>query len=400
MGLLLTGSRSERGTGASDRQGVEGADVERASPNTPDRLGFDVAAPAAILVDAGNGQVLFEKEADQPLHPASIVKVMTMLVAMDAVKAGHVSLDDPVRISREAEAMGGSQVYLAAGETWSLEQLLEAVAIASANDAAVAVAEHVAGTEGAFVALMNRRARDLGLERTRFVNSHGLPQDGGEDANLTTAREVAIMARELVTRHPEVLRWTSIRTKVFREQPRFVMVNTNRLVGAVPGVDGLKTGFTNQAGYSVVATAERAERRLIAVVMRTDSDETRVEQTSRLLEFGFRAFRPVVLAIPGEQVGEVRVRGGQPARLPVRAGTMLYVLTLGGDPRGVTRGLVVRDDLAPPIEEGQAVGWVLGEVDGREVARAEAVAGASVAPSSGAARLWQWIRDLVGSVGR
>lgn len=400
LALVWTGTRGGPGSsGASpDRRGAPGADVERASPNTPGRVGFDVSVPSAILIDAGTGQVLFEKGADEPVHPASIVKVMTMLVTMDAVKAGHVSLDDPVRISKEAASMGGSQVYLAAGETWSLEQLMEALAIASANDAAVAIAEHVAGTEGAFVALMNRRAQELGLKATRFVNAHGLPQEGGDDANVTTAREIAIMARELVTRYPEVLRWTSIRSRVFREQPRFVMTNTNRLVGAVPGVDGLKTGFTSQAGYSVVATAERDGRRLIAVVMRADSDDARVEQASRLLEFGFRAFRPVVLALPDEQVGELRLRGGQPERVPVTASRMLYVLTLGGDRRGVTRSVLFRPALAPPIEKGQAVGWVVGQIDGREAARVEALAGASVEPVSGPARLWRWVRDAVRSV--
>lgn len=399
-GFVLTRTRGGPGVGPGgpERQGAPGADVQGPTANTPARLGFDVQAPSAILVDAGTGQVLFEKNADEPVHPASIVKIMTMLVTMDAVKAGHVSLDDRVRISRAAEAMGGSQVYLAAGETWTLEQLLEAVAIASANDASVAIAEHVAGTEGAFVELMNRRARDLGMKATRFVNSHGLPPPEGEAPNITTARDIAIMSRALVTQYPEVLEWTSIRSKVFREQPRFVMINTNRLVGTVPGVDGLKTGHTAEAGFSLAATAEREGRRLIAVVMRTDSDEARVEQGSRLLEFGFRAFRPVVVALADEQVGELRLRSGQPEVVPVRAARTLYVLTLGGDRRGVTRSVVFRDNLTPPIEKGQRVGWVVGRLNGQEVARVEAVAAASMRPVSGAARFWRWLRDLVGAV--
>lgn len=400
VALVLTGTRGGPGPapGSPDRRGAPGASVQGPTGNTPAQLGFDVQAPSAILVDAGTGQVLFEKNADEPVHPASIVKIMTMLVTMDAVKAGHVSLQDRVRVSRAAEAMGGSQVYLVAGETWTLEQLLEAVAIASANDASVAIAEHVAGTEAAFVELMNRKARDLGMKATRFVNSHGLPPAEGEDPNITTARDIAIMARALVTQYPEVLRWTSIRSKVFREQPRFVMINTNRMVGTVEGVDGLKTGHTSEAGFSLAATAQRDGRRLIAVLMRTDSDEARVEQATRLLEFGFRAYRPVVVALADERVGELRLRSAQPEAVPVRAAGTLYVLTLGGDRRGVTRTVVFRENLAPPIEKGQPVGWVVGQLDGREVARVEAVAGEAMRPVSGAARFWRWLRDLVGAV--
>lgn len=399
--LVLLGTRGKPasppgpGRGGSAAGGVQGP-----TQNTPERLGFDVKVPSAILVDAGTGQVLFEKNADEPVHPASIVKIMTMLVTMDAVKAGHVRLDDRVRVSRAAEAMGGSQVYLAAGETWTLEQLLEAIAIASANDASVAVAEHVAGTEAAFVELMNRKAQDLGMTATRFVNSHGLPPEAGEDPNITTARDIAVMARALVTQYPEVLRWTSIRSKVFREQPRFVMYNTNRLVGSVEGVDGIKTGHTSEAGFSLAVTAQRDGRRLIAALMRADSDETRVEQAAQLLEFGFRAFRPVVVALADERVGELRLRSGQPEAVPVRAASTLYVLTLGGDRRGVERSVVFRENLAPPIEKGQSVGWVVGELDGREVARVEAVAAEAMRPVAGAARLWRWLRDLVGAVVR
>ncbi|MEW6044963.1 MAG: D-alanyl-D-alanine carboxypeptidase family protein [Bacillota bacterium] len=400
--LWLTGGGTGRAPGRGTVSGEPGrepeAGVQSATRNTPDRLGFDVAAPAAILIDGDTGQVLFEKNADMPVHPASIVKIMTMLVTMDAVKRGHVSLNDPVRISRAAEAMGGSQVYLVAGETWRLEQLMEALAIASANDAAVAIAEHVAGTEAAFVELMNRRAQELGMRDTRFTNSHGLPPEQGEDPNITTARDIAIMSKALVSEHPEVLTWTSIREKVFREQPRFVMFNTNRLVGTVEGVDGLKTGHTADAGFSLAATASRDGRRLIAALMKMDSDQTRVDQASRLLEFGFRAYRPVVVALADEKVGELRLRSGQPEAVPVRATRTLHVLTLGGDPKGVSRRLVFRDNVAPPITKGQQVGWVVAELDGREVARVPVSAGASVRPVSGATRLWRWLRDVVGVV--
>lgn len=363
---------------------------------SPQSLGFDVSAPAAILVDAATGQVLLDKNADEIVHPASIAKVMTLLVTMDAVKRGFVSLDDPVRVSRNAEAMGGSQVYLASGEVFSLEKLLRAIAIASANDAAVAVAEHVAGTASAFVELMNRKAQDLGMTRTRFVNPDGLPPDTGPDPNVTTAREIAIMARALLDQYPEVLQWTSVRREVFRENPRFVMDNTNRMVGLVDGVDGLKTGFTNDAGYSVVVTAQREGRRLIAVVMKTESDQARVTQATSLLEFGFRAYRPAVVALAGEKVGELRVPTGQPERVAVKAASGLTVLTLGGQTRDLTRQVIWREDLAPPLAQGQQVGWVEARVAGKPAGRVSVVTSEAVRPVTGLSRVWRWLTNLFG----
>ena len=385
--------------GRTPARGGQGAPPQELGPaHAPAAVGFDVNVPVAFLMDAETGQVLFAKEADRPVHPASIVKVMTLLVALDAVERGLVSLDDPVRVSREAEAMGGSQVYLAQGEVFPLEKLLRAVAIASANDAAVAVAEHVAGTEGAFVALMNRRAQEIGARSTRFTNVHGLPPDGGQDANLTTARDIAIMARELVRRHPQVLEWTSVRREVFRERPLFYLDNTNHLIGRYPGADGLKTGYTSEAGYSVVATAQQNGRRLIAVVMQADSDATRVAQTERLLDFGFRAYRPVVVALEGERVGTLRLRTAQPESVPVRAARTLRVFTFGGESRGVTRRVELREGLQPPIRQGQEVGWVVGEVSGQPVARVPVVAEQAMGRASAGRQLWRWLRDAVGAL--
>ncbi|MBE3599577.1 MAG: D-alanyl-D-alanine carboxypeptidase [Limnochordaceae bacterium] len=364
----------------------------------PQEVGFDVNAPAAILIDAETGQVLFEKSADTTVHPASIAKIMTMLVTMDAVKQGYVSLKDPVRVSRNAEAMGGSQVYLVAGETFPLEKMMRAIAIASANDAAVAVAEHVAGTVGAFVTLMNQKAKDLGMTHTHFVNPDGLPPDTGPDPNVTTAREVAIMARALITQYPEVLQWTSVRRETFRENPLLIMDNTNHLLGAIEGVDGLKTGYTTDAGYSVAATAQRDGRRLVAVVMKTDSDQTRVSQTASLLEFGFRAYRPAVAALAEEKVGELRLRGAQPGAVPVKAARTLTVLTLGGRSDGLTRQVVWKPGLKPPIPEGQEVGWVVASMKGTPLARVPVVTTGAVRPASGLSRLWIWLRDLVSGV--
>ena len=400
LGLLALGALAVRAGlgGPSTEPDGPTAPADRAGVVTPAVAGFDVAVPSAFLMDAETGQVLFAKDPDRQVPPASLVKVMTLLVALDAVERGLVALDDPVRISREAEAMGGSQVYLAQGERFTLEKLLRAVAIASANDASVAVAEHVAGTEGAFVALMNRRAQELGATGTRFTNSHGLSPSEGEDPNLTTARDVALMARELIHRHPQVLQWTAVRRELFRERPPFYLQNTNGLIGRYPGADGLKTGFTSEAGYSLVATAEQNGRRLIAVVLQATSDPERVAQAERLLDFGFRAYRPVVVALEGERVGELRLRSGQPEAVPVSAARTLRVLTIGGESRGVSRRVEFREGLQPPVTRGQQVGWVVGLVGDQEVARVPAVAEGAMGRASAGRRLWRWLRDAVSAL--
>ncbi len=383
-------------------QGPAGApqddEAARAGPPAEQVPGFDVEAPVAILVDAETGQVLYAKDPDAPMHPASLVKVMTLLVALDAVEQKFASLDDRVRASAHAEAMGGSQVYLSQGEVHTLEKLLRAIAIASANDASVAVAEHIAGTEAAFVRMMNRRARELGMTGTTFVNSHGLPPEAGQDPNLTTARDVATMSRELIRRHPVVLEWSSVRREVFRERPRFVLENTNRLIGTYEGADGLKTGFTQDAGYSLAATASRDGRRLIAVVMGASSDEARVLQAQRLLDLGFRAYRPVTVALEGEKVGTLRLRTGQPEAVAVRAAQTLRVLTLGGDTSGVSRRVEFRQGLAPPVKEGEAVGWVVALLHGQEVARAPVLSERAMGRASGLTAFGRWLRNLLGAL--
>ncbi|MEA4884693.1 MAG: D-alanyl-D-alanine carboxypeptidase family protein [Clostridia bacterium] len=259
----------------------------RTMDTNPAALASQLSATSALLIEADSGRVLFAKNADRRLPPASLTKLMTVLLAMEAVDDGRAKLVDRVVVSRRAASTGGSRVWIDAGERFTLEQLLESAMIASANDSAVAVAEHLAGSEEAFVRRMSRRAQKLGMDGTVFVNATGLPQDAASREGYTTARDMACLARE-VLRHPAVLEWSRVQSKVFRTHPAFVMSNTNQLVGSYRGCDGLKTGHTDTAGYHLVATARSGGVRLICVVMQAQSRESAASQAARLLDYGYR----------------------------------------------------------------------------------------------------------------
>lgn len=248
------------------------------------------AAVSAMVMEAGSGEVLYEQSSERRIPPASLAKLMTVLLAVEAVESGQASMLDLVVVSKRAASMGGSQVWLGAGERYTLGQLLESVMIASANDSAVAVAEYLAGSERQFVALMMRRAGELGMRNTRFVNATGLPSEQGEGDGYTTAFDMACLALEALG-HPAILEWSRTRSKVFRNHPLFIMNNTNPLLGRYPGCDGLKTGHTEAAGYHLVATARADGVRLVAVIMHAGNEEERATSCARLLDHGFAALR-------------------------------------------------------------------------------------------------------------
>lgn len=260
-------------------------------------IGLDAVATgvSAVLLDVASGAILHEQGASLRLPPASLTKLMTVLIAVEATEAGQAGLDDVVTVSPHAASMGGSQVWLEAGERHSLGDLLESMMVASANDSAVAVAEHIAGSEQQFVHIMNTKARELGMGDTHFVNATGLPADSGQPEAYTTARDMATLALE-VLRHPKVLEWSRTRSKVFRKQPLFIMETTNPLLRAYPGCDGLKTGHTDAAGYHLIATAVRGSTRLVCVVMHAPSDKARAAQCAGLLDQGFATLQSARLA--------------------------------------------------------------------------------------------------------
>lgn len=269
---------------------------------------FAPSAKSAILVDNLSGKVLYEKNADEKLAPASMTKLASMLIVMEAIDNGNLKLEDKVTISEEAANMGGSQVFLQAGEVYTVHDLLKSVAIASGNDAVVALAEKVGGSVSGFVDMINNRLKELGATNTNFVNPHGLDAEG----HYSTARDMSIIARELL-RHEKILEYTSIYEEYLEKNDgsRIWLVNTNRLVRFYDGVDGLKTGFTKTAGYCLTATAKKNNFRLISVVMGEDTTENRSSDTVKMLNYGFNTFKINIIKKKVESLGKVRVEKGK-----------------------------------------------------------------------------------------
>lgn len=332
-------------------------------------------AASAILIEASTGQVLLELNADERRAPASIAKLMLELIVLERIERGDLRLDEQVKASAWASKMGGSQVFLAHGEVFTLEDLLKAIVIASANDACVAVAEHIAGTTEGFVDLMNIRARDLGLTNTRYINVHGLDDVPG-DGNVTSARDIAIIAQELVKK-PHVLEWSSIEEAPFRNG-EFILRNTNKLLGDFNGLDGLKTGFTNRAKFCLCATAQRNGMRLISVIMGSESNRQRFRETSRLLGAGFAQLRKSTLIAAGDRApGSVPVLEGRETLIEAVAGCGIDVV-LPERAKLPTPVLIPSPGLIAPIVEGDTIGTIEVRLPDGEVYSAPALAAADV----------------------
>lgn len=313
-------------------------------------------AKSAILMDMDTGTILFEKNSHKALPPASITKVMTMLLLMEAIQEGKTSLNNMVRVSDYAASMGGSQIYLEAGEQMSVRDLLKGIAIASGNDASVAIAEHIAGTEEDFVNLMNERAAQLGMKDSKFVNSNGLPAP----EQLTSAHDIAVMSRELL-KYDDITEFTKLYQDYLRkdtERP-FWLVNTNKLVRYYDGVDGLKTGYTSEAKFCLAATAKQGDFRVIAVVMGEPNTKTRNAEVSRMLDYAFNQYTNHVLIRSGDTLGQVEIDKGDPATITVRAPQQFSILAKkGSKAEDYTSDIIWKDKLKAPIKLGDPIGEV------------------------------------------
>ena len=312
------------------------------------------AAPAGkslLLMEASTGQVLRQENAHEALAPASVTKVMTLLLIMEAVDSGAVHWDDTVTASETAAAKGGSQVYLKAGETMSVRDMVKSIAVSSANDCACAMAEHLAGSEGAFVEKMNAKAAELGMSDTHFVNCTGL--DDGENARLhrTSAYDIALMSRELLTKHPDIKKFTTIWMDTIRNGT-FGLSNTNKLIRFYPGATGLKTGFTSGAGFCLSASARREGMELIAVVLGAESSKARFAACRELLDYGFAGFTLVAPEAPRGQEVPV-VLGRETAVEPVLGDSRGLLVEKGTE---VTSELLLEETLEAPVSKGQKIG--------------------------------------------
>ena len=310
---------------------------------------------AALLLEAESGTVLFAHHPDVRRSPASTQKLVLELVVLELVKAGKISLADSVSVSRRAARTGGSQVFLKRGEVFTLGELMEAVAISSANDACVAIAEHISGSTAGFVELMNERAQSLGMHDTRCVNVHGLDNTPVGKGNLSTARDLSKIARALILAHPEALQWSSTRRKPFRNG-KFMLRATNRLLGRFQGLDGLKTGYTRRAGSCLVSTATRHNMRLISVILGASSTSVRNRETRRLLSWGFNNFSRVPIVKTGELMGKVVIDWGlEPEVRGLAQDTVMAVLTSEQE-KHIVRHLELPEELPAPVAAGDELG--------------------------------------------
>ena len=337
--------------------------------------GLDVPAPSAILMDAATGTVLYEKNADEKLPPASVTKIMTLLLVMEALDSGRIGWDDMVTASEVAAAKGGSQVYLEVGEQMSMDEMLKSVVVSSANDCATALAEHVAGSEAAFVEKMNARAAELGMENTHFVNCTGL--DDGENASehLTTARDIAIMSRELLT-HEEIKKYTTIWMDTVRNG-QFGLSNTNKLVRFYEGTTGLKTGYTSTAGHCLSASAERDGMELIAVVLHCESSTDRFRSAKALLDYGFANYA-LADTQPEEPLQPVRVILGEESTLTPVLRQTAPILVEKGELAGITKTVTLCQEVEAPVEAGQQLGTLTLSTSTRTLAEIPIIAPQSV----------------------
>ena len=316
-----------------------------------------LAAPSAILMEANTGKVLYEKNADEQRACASITKVMTLLLVMEALDDGRISLTDMVSASEHAASMGGSDIWLKPGESMSVDDLLKATVIASANDAAVALAEYVAGSEEAFLEQMNQRAKELGMTNTVFKNCNGLDEDG----HVTTARDVAIMSRELI-KHKKIFDYSQTWIDYLRDG-QTQLVNTNKLLKSYSGITGLKTGTTGKAGSCITATAERDGVSLIAVVLGCSNTKDRFSSAASLLDQGFANWSVTVPTIPQESLTAIPVENGMMDSVEVEAAVKEGVVIPKGKTEQVTCKVVLEESVMAPIKKGQKVGKVVCSLD-------------------------------------
>ena len=346
--------------------GVEGdlEDFVDDLENVVDTNSLEISAKSAVLMDAETGMVLYSKNASAALAPASVTKIMTLLLVAEAIRDGNISLGDNVYVSANAASMGGSQIFIKEGEAFSVEELLKSTVIASANDAAVALAELVAGTEESFVDRMNERAKELGMTNTHFENATGL--DDTVTNHLTSAYDIALMSRELI-KHDVVTKYSNVWQDSIRNG-EFGLTNTNRLVRYYDGCTGLKTGSTDKAGFCVSATAMRDGMHLIAVVMGAETRDDRNEAARAMLDYGFSSY--ALYTEPESVLEKVEVARGVIDCVDVCSSDFAKLVNKS-DKKRIEKEYSIPEKLVAPLKEGEVVGYVVYKLDGEEIGKSE-----------------------------
>ncbi|MBP3951038.1 D-alanyl-D-alanine carboxypeptidase family protein [Bacillus suaedae] len=350
-------------------------------------------ATSAIVIERDTGEVIFEKNSNEQLPPASMTKIMTMLLIMEALEKGSIKYDDMVRTSEYAASMGGSQVFLEPGEEMSVTDMLKAIAVASGNDASVAMAEHIAGTEDEFVSMMNDKAKQLGLENTNFVNVNGLPAEN----HYTTSYDLAMISKELL-KYEDITKFTGIYEDYLRKDSDdpFWLVNTNKLVKFYPGVDGLKTGFTREAMYCLTATAEKDGMRIITVIMGAPSPKERNAQITSMLDYAFSQYQTHKLYDRDHVMADVKINKGDKDQVPAVTSESVSILTKKGVKiDDVEERLEFEEDLRAPIKKGEPIGKLIVEKEGEILSETDLLAGEDVFEAS----WWKLFKRMIGKFG-
>lgn len=317
---------------------------------------LDISSKSAVLMDASTGKVLYEKNSHEKLPPASVTKVMTMLLICEALESGKIKEDDDVQISEVASSMGGSQIFLEPGEIQKVDTLLKSIAVASANDACVAMAEYVGGSVEEFVVLMNKRAKELGMNDTNFVNTNGLPVDN----HYTSAYDIALMSKELL-KHKKISKYLTTwmdEVVVGKKQAKIGISNTNKLVKHYQGATGVKTGFTQQAKYCLSASALRNNTHLIAVTLCAETSPIRFKDATNLLNYGFANYESVKICGANDKVATVKFEKGEKENVDLVAKDDLSVLIKKGDKKDFTKKVQIKEDLKLPIKKNTELGVV------------------------------------------
>ncbi len=373
---------------------------DSASPSSGNVTDLGIQSPGAILMEAHTGTILYEQGSHTQLRPASVTKIMTILLAYEAVRDGRASLDDMVTVSKNAAGYGGSTILLEEGEQIALRSLIKGMCIASGNDAAIATAEYIGGSQGGFVQLMNQRAKELGMNDTNFVNPCGLDADG----HVTSAHDIALMSRELIVNFPEVIEYTTTWHEMMPHQWKkgpgeTDMANTNKMIQSYEGMTGLKTGYTRLARYSLSATATRGGLSLIAVIMGADTKEIRTAEITSLLNYGFGNYDFLQVPTNGQQADLLPLSGSNVTDLPVLIAGDVNVLTKKGtalNSDALHSEIVYHDALSLPLKAGDPVGEIIYRNGDTEIARLPLVAGCNADKATFGQVLTQLLRPLLG----
>lgn len=353
--------------------------------------GIDIKSESGIIMEASTGKILFDKNMDEQKSPASMTKIMTMLLTVEAIESGKISLEDEVNISANASKMGGSQVYLEENSTATVEMLLKSIAIGSANDASVAVAEKIGGTESNFVNMMNKRAKELGAVNTTFKNPHGLDEEG----HLTTAHDLALIARELI-KHEEILKLTSTyeTTITHKNGKSLWLVNTNKLIKFYNGLDGLKTGFTDNAGYCLTGTMLRNDMRLITVTMKAPTKEDRNTDTINLMEYAYSMYYKSTLIKKDKKIGDMFIDNAKKRKVSYYLKEDASVI-LDKDVRNIKYNYSVKlNNVKAPLKKNDVVGTLTLHLNNQDI-NYNLIVKENIKKSNYFVRLNNYLKDII-----